>query len=403
MCRIALLTIAIVAFGGMVLWSQPNAMPPGADQATHSAQAEGAPAPAMTPGSKPPVDPPSVKPDGSLHIDPNQLELRHEKGRWVLRSAGVWIKDFGGDALAARTGYQIIRQLHLTELVWVGKVQPTLEFFLRGDKPPPTPVGTGLQVVTFHPEMVEPRSFDGMWWLAEKGKPLLHFGESREDAEKALALIHQYQVNQIACIERPPLSMVLLAVSPNQGPQRKANLETAPKKPPMHEPSLTFPAREKKADALTAFNRLTFAYGQVQLRQSGSHWQMAVGRAVLKDFGLQERLARDALKALQYYRFTEQYRFDGEEESFEFYLAAGQAPRGHMLGISGITFNPKDLVVRQDDDQSWVIRQELQPLVRFKTKEHAEQALEIIRRFRFDHLYRLGEPEPLMIYFTQAL
>jgi hypothetical protein len=406
MVRTAILASALLLVGGVALWSQPNSRPPGLEQSTPETHPLGGAVPpsATTDSKQQPPATANVVPDGSLHFNPNQLDLRNEKGHWVLRSGSTWIKDFGADSLAARSGYQVIRQLHLTELVWVGKVEPSLEFFLQGDRPPPTPVGTGLPLITFQRQFLEAKWSDESWWLAEKGRPLLRFGDSREDAEKALALIHQYQINQVAYIEHPPMPMVLLAAATNQNAPQKTMPDGPKKTAPPREPSASFPPRQPaKPDVMSAFHRLTFTYTQAQVRQTSNQWQLVVGRAVLQEFGNDERVARDALKALQFYRFTEQYRFGDEEETFEFYLANGQAPHGRILGQSGIPFNPRDLMVRPSEGEGWIIYHDFQPLLRFKTKEHAEQAFEVIRRFRFDHLYRLGQPVPQIIYFTKEL
>src|SRR5262249_50695377 len=105
------------------------------------------------PGKQPPpaeVKPPP-KPDGAIHFEPVQLHLRLEQGRWFLRDGTNSIKDFGADYTAARTALQIIQQQHLTDLVWVGKPNPKLEFFLRDDQAPRAVHALGVTPLVFQP------------------------------------------------------------------------------------------------------------------------------------------------------------------------------------------------------------------------------------------------------------
>jgi hypothetical protein len=147
--------------------------------------------------------------------------------------------------------------------------------------------------------------------------------------------------------------------------------------------------------------RIPFDSRQVQLRKVGADWKLLFGGYVLKDFGPEEQLAREALRTIQFYRFTEQLSIGAGERRFEYYLVNGQAPRGRMLNQFAFAFHPDQLAVREVDGEWWVMYHHI-PLFRFDRPEDAHRAHAVIRRHRFDHVCFLGRPQPVMMYLIRT-
>jgi hypothetical protein len=146
---------------------------------------------------------------------------------------------------------------------------------------------------------------------------------------------------------------------------------------------------------------MVFDSRAAQLRQMDGSWKIVVGNQVLKDFGNRQLEARDALKAIQFYRFNEQHFVGRGENRMEYYLVSGQPPRGRMLGQQATSLSPEYLTVRKLDDGWWLTQWDAR-LVRFTSKEDAQAGLELIRKYRFDTLCTIGRPVPSMIYFTRT-
>src|SRR5262249_20954746 len=96
-------------------------------------------------------------------------------------------------------------------------------------------------------------------------------------------------------------------------------------------------------------DRLGFAWRPGEVRQDRDGWKLASGGQELARFP-DERLAKQALGAVQHYRLTERCHV-GTAGGCTLFLASGQAPRGPLFGLPGQAFNPDALVLRQVGEQ----------------------------------------------------
>jgi hypothetical protein len=166
-------------------------------------------------------------------------------------------------------------------------------------------------------------------------------------------------------------------------------------------PRATARPAPSKTEPPEGLKRLPFDYRQAQLRKVDNNWTITLGTQTLKDFGRNEREARQALRAIQFYRFNE-YQVLGEGDyQFEFFLVNSQAPRGRLLNQVSQPIYPDTLAARLLDGGWWITQAE-QPLLRLGSKEHANRAIDLIRRYRFDQINYIGQPDPLMTYFTRT-
>lgn len=401
MGRAALAVGTLVLVGWLAVLAQPIAPP-----SRSSANSPGSPLSPIGAGhdpsllSKPPEPTRAPAPDHSVKFDPRKAELRYIDSQWCLVAGDTYLKQFGKEQRVAYDALVALRSLELTELASIGKPKPVFEYFLcRGRAP--TGHALGLRITKFDLERLELRQTLGGWKLMENNRPLFNFGSEREEAEKALAIIRHYQFNQIGHLGQPdPLMTVLLRDEsrlPKRPPEQPASASKPLDKMPGPEPIVKPPAPPAQTNLLT---RVPFDCRQAQVRKVDKSWKIMVGSFALKDFGTNERDARDALRIMQHYGFTEQHVMEGDSR-FEFFLARGQAPRGRMVGQDAVSFRPDFLTVRQLDDAWWIAQGE-QQLLRFDQQEQAKQALEMIRKHRFDHICSIGRPLPAMMYFIQT-
>jgi hypothetical protein len=344
--------------------------------------------------------PAAPRPDLLLRFDPQRAEVRLMERRWCLVAGDTWLKDFGRDERLARAALNLVRALHLTEMAQIGQPEPVMEYFLSDGRAPHGFVG-GLNLTTFNPQNLEIKQFFSTWRLMDKQRPILSFTQ-REQAERALAIIKHHQFNQLGQLGLPnPVMTVFLNSDGHKFQESSAPASKEGPKQKKPEPSPSKPARPAGINLEAVFARVPFDYRQAQLRKVDQSWKIMIGAYPLKDFGSNEQQAREVLRTIQYYQFTEQYALGEGERRFEFFLSRGQAPRGRMLGQDMTFFHTDYLTIRHIDD-AWWINQLDQKLFQFDTQEQAQHALEAIKRYHFDHVCYLGRPNPSLMYFIRT-
>jgi hypothetical protein len=140
---------------------------------------------------------------------------------------------------------------------------------------------------------------------------------------------------------------------------------------------------------------------RVEVCYEGQDWKLKVGNVCLANFGPHEEEARDARRIVEFYDLTEQRRV-GQSPGLTYYLVNGQAPRGLMLGLRNVEFRPEALELRQDGDE-WKVCANGRPILAAgKSREEAEQVLQVIQKYEFDHICQLGAAErPLLTILVQ--
>jgi hypothetical protein len=162
------------------------------------------------------------------------------------------------------------------------------------------------------------------------------------------------------------------------------------------EPSL--PKRTSPPPLATEWiDRTQFDWRQFQLRQEGGQHTLAAGNLVLARFG-NDHDARQALAAVQHYRFTEQDRVGRPQAYCSYFLCNGQAPRGQFVGLRAEPFQPDKLSVSRVEDR-WAIVNGEKPLVWFGDRpEEARVMLDVIQRNQFDRLCHIGDDRGLSFF-----
>jgi hypothetical protein len=140
--------------------------------------------------------------------------------------------------------------------------------------------------------------------------------------------------------------------------------------------------------------RVPFDWREVRLRYAPPHWQLVAGTQVLADLGASEQTAREALRVLQEYRFTEQWLVGSPVPTFSYFLVNGRPPRDVAFGLNSVAFRPETLAVRQLET-GWALCADERRLLSFGDRaEDARQVLRAIQHHRCDHLCWVGDLVP---------
>jgi hypothetical protein len=325
-------------------------------------------------------------------FDYSRLQLRKVESRWQLMAGETRVKDFGASEADAREALAVIHELKLTQRGVIGTRAPVLEYWLA-DKAAPRGLIHSERLQTIDRATLRIESVEGQWILRDARQVWFNFGRFEADARQALAVFQRYPFNRIGYVGFPTPALIYFVEATD-------TQSAAPSKLPAAIPPITA-VQLCQVRQLTPVSPLTFnaATGEehepldwrrAELHREGSSWKLRIGSEVLADFGSRETEAREALRIVQHYRFTERCLIGASATPFAFYLVNGQAPHGMAFGISNTSFAPDRLVVRQMDGK-WLICDGQRPIVRGGDSEaDAKQILKAIQRYRFDNWCEIG-------------
>jgi hypothetical protein len=348
----------------------------------------------------------------------------------------VWLKDFGNREGEGREALRIIRELRLTQYGTVGTPQPVMEYWLSYGQAP-VGIPAGIRALPIDRASLRVEQIQKQWCLRDARRLLFAFGARSEEAHQALQITQRHGFTHVGFVGQPVPAMVFFlanragqslapvptpapfgpnALSPPNlprpepgpgGPAGPAVLEpiwpTPGASPPTGGgigaglvPAAQLPGAPPAlvADHQGLSERVPFDWRQAQVRRENQDWKLMIGGYTLANFGANERDARQALTALNYYRFTEHCLVGRPAPSFSYFLCNGQAPRGLLVGLNAVPIRPEALTVQRLAD-GWAITEGSRPLFRFGEKaEDARLALQAIQRHKFDHLGQIGSSGP---------
>jgi hypothetical protein len=362
-------------------------------------------------------------------FDYRSVVLEWVDNHWQLRAGNVWLKDFGKREKEAREAVRLIRDLHLTQHGTIGTPRPVMEYWLTDGRAPQA-TQTSLRTVPFEPQRLRVERVQDQWCLRDDQHSFFTFGAHEDEARQALAVIQQYGFNQVGYIGQGVPVMIYFLTGPSSSnhslTERLPSLgeETAKTSQRTHVdrmntgvqptrflapdqsgqnpalPSTTLPGGRQlavpnlvAADPTGTVERVSLDWRQVQVRRENHDWKLVQDNYTLANFGANEYQARQALRVVQYYRFTE-HCLVGTPPVFRYFLVQGQAPRGLLLGTNTMPFRPEMLQVQQLA-KDFVIADGNRILFHFGEKDkEARQVLQILQQHKFDHLCRIGLYEP---------
>jgi hypothetical protein len=156
----------------------------------------------------------------------------------------------------------------------------------------------------------------------------------------------------------------------------------------------TTPPLLAKSREMTAFD-----HHLAEVHWMNGRWQLQAGDVWLKDFGSNEREAREALRVIQTLHLTQRGTIGSPTPIMEFWLTYGKAPRSLGTGLRVYPVDTASVRMAQVGNQ-WCVRDNRQLLFNFGIEqEAARQAVLVLQTYGFRQIGYVGYPHPSMIYF----
>jgi hypothetical protein len=331
-------------------------------------------------------------------FDPRQVVLQRDGGRWQLVQGTVVIKDFGTAEAAAQEALRLVRDWKLTQRGSVGRPWPVMEYWLA-DGTAPNPVVPPRGLFAFDRRTLRVDQVRGQWCLRDATQVLLAFGPHADDAREALAVIHRHGFGRVGQVGHGPGAMMYFL---GDDPTRPESVDT-PETPAALPLTRVDPNQLSLVRALvpeaSAGEVIRLDGRQIEVVRRDGHWLLCQAGYCLADYGSNEAEAREALRVLHEGRFTEQCRLGPPGAGLTFYLSNGQPPRAVPFGHLATAFAPEALEVRETET-GWTLA-DAGNRVRWEFGDDeaaARHARDVLRRYRLDHLCRIGTgPQPLTL------
>jgi hypothetical protein len=328
-------------------------------------------------------------------FDYSLLQLRRVEGHWHLMTGETLLKDLGTSEADAREALAVIHELKLSQRGVIGTRAPVLEYWLA-DRAAPRGLIRSECLQTIDRPTLRIEAVEGQWILRDARKVWFNFGRFEADARQALAVFERYPFDRVGYVgwAAPVLIYFVEGTDTPTMPSGKAPAAY----PPINAMQL-WQVRQLTPISPLAFNPTTgeereaVDWRRAALRHDGNSWKLTIDTEVLADFGTGETDAREALRTVQHYRFTERCLIGASAKPVVYYLVNGQAPHGLRFGGRNTSFDPRRLTVRQVDGQ-WMIYEAERPLVPGGDSEQdAKQLLKAIQKYGFDNWCEIGDPK----------
>jgi hypothetical protein len=133
-------------------------------------------------------------------IEPRKVEVRKDRGEFVLAHGTDILARFGQSEWAARDALKVVQDCRFTEFCTLG---PDVTFFLVNGAAP-TRVPFSVQGTRFDPQRVAARPAAGRWGVFESGGRMLYAAASQEEAEQLVRVIQAFQFDQLCQVGLSP-------------------------------------------------------------------------------------------------------------------------------------------------------------------------------------------------------
>jgi hypothetical protein len=142
---------------------------------------------------------------------------------------------------------------------------------------------------------------------------------------------------------------------------------------------------------------VTFPIELAEIRREGGKWFLWAGDLRLKDLGPQEADAREVLRLVRYFHLNQWGTVGHPLPIMEYWLSDGRAPQ--KMRAAFFPFDAESLKV-EDAPEQYLLRDAKRTLFAFGSREDADQALAVIRKYGFTEIGYVGGGVPVMIIFV---
>jgi hypothetical protein len=144
-----------------------------------------------------------------ISFDPAGAYVQNVQGRWKIVFGGMWLKDFGNNEAAARASLEVIKHYHINRQCFVGRPNPSLEYYLVGTAAPNGAMARE-DCLPYAPNNVDVNRIQNRWKITDGTHWMFDFNNNEDEAFTALAVLQKYQFNRTCFVGRPNPSMTYL-------------------------------------------------------------------------------------------------------------------------------------------------------------------------------------------------
>jgi hypothetical protein len=144
-----------------------------------------------------------------IAFDPRQAQVQRINGRWKIVAGNMWLKDFGAKASEARRSLAIIRNYRLDSQCFVGRPDPSFEYYLTRARSPRGAM-PAEDCARFDLANADVNSVSGSWKVTDGSQWMFDFGTKEGEAWESLATMQKYGFNRTCYVGRPGASMTYL-------------------------------------------------------------------------------------------------------------------------------------------------------------------------------------------------
>lgn len=144
-----------------------------------------------------------------ISFDYRRAEVRNIGGRWKIVVGRMWLKDFGNVVLSereARQALRIIKHYRMNQQCFVGRPDPSMEYYLVNGGAPTGSLG-GEDCVRFNPANIEVKRIGDRWKIIDGTHWIMDFSDKEGEARMAFRIIKKYGFNHICFVGRRDPSM----------------------------------------------------------------------------------------------------------------------------------------------------------------------------------------------------
>lgn len=139
--------------------------------------------------------------DDCISFDPNRAQVSKINGRWKIVDGGNWLKDFGTNEAEARKSLQIIKHYRVNKQCFVGRPNPSLEYYLVGSNQPQGAFA-GEDCIAFDAANLDVDK-DGANWLITDGRSRMLTFTSEDEAWISYGYLRQHGFTHQCYVGRP--------------------------------------------------------------------------------------------------------------------------------------------------------------------------------------------------------
>lgn len=144
-----------------------------------------------------------------ISFDFRKATVKKINGHWKIVVGRMWLKDFDNSEKEARQAMRIIKHYRMNKQCFVGRPDPSMEYYLVKNKAPTGPL-KGEDCAGFSPANIDVKKIKGRWKIVEGSHWIMDFGDKESEGRPALRIIKKYGFRYSCFVGRPHASFKYL-------------------------------------------------------------------------------------------------------------------------------------------------------------------------------------------------